>query len=367
MNLNAGSLGGVFPRLDSNRLEVISLLINDKCNLNCRHCYLAGYNDESMSIGEWMKVCTGIFKDLSPSILCIAGKEPFFNIQSVELWSSIIELRNQFQPPTSRNTKIGLITNGMNIDRFYETLLQYPPDYLDVSVDGKPEVHDQIRGVGSFDSLKPNLLWLSKNLPERIWITHTLFNNNINEFPAFIKFFVSEYRISQFAIGLFRESTFSDNYLSLGGDISRIVNTFKSLKDIVFGKPITMVLELGFDQLPAIMAFMKLSDRNSLETWGTISLKLSDCLTLQVNYSTIPTGLWHSVRISASGHWLSAEDMLFPLDYNNRAVINLHDCAFDVYKAYDHGLKKVKVFHKSIVPHLININSKSTPIEQFTI
>jgi len=39
-NIMAGSLGGLFPRLSTDRLEVVSIVLNNVCNLHCQHCYL---------------------------------------------------------------------------------------------------------------------------------------------------------------------------------------------------------------------------------------------------------------------------------------------------------------------------------------
>ena len=366
MNLNAGSLGGCFPRLDSKRLEILSILINDECNLNCRHCYLSEYKDKSLRFSEWIKVFTGIFKDLSPSILCIAGKEPFFDSKSVTLWSSIIELRNHIQSSASRRTKIGLITNGMLINEFSDSILRTPPDYIDVSVDGIPEIHDQIRGAGTFDAMAPNLLWLSKKLPDRIWLTHTLFNNNIDKLPSFLEYFAREFRVYHFAVGFYREVPNSDNSLSLVGHLTKFINAIKSIEHIKVNHPIKVILELGFDQLNETAALMKIVGDSFKNNWGSKTIRLGKYITLKINYSSIPTGLWHSVRLSSSGGWISSEDMMLAREYSNRAVTNLRQCGLNAKNAYLIGLKhllrneKYKRIDSSISRFKSNKSSAST-------
>lgn len=54
-NLMAGSLNNNFQRLEDDRPEVISILINNSCNLHCRHCYLQTHpQDKYLTNDQWM-------------------------------------------------------------------------------------------------------------------------------------------------------------------------------------------------------------------------------------------------------------------------------------------------------------------------
>ncbi|MBE7445171.1 MAG: radical SAM protein [Planctomycetia bacterium] len=121
-----------------NCLQVVSLAINDTCNLRCRHCYLqtAQTQISILSDHEWLYLADSLFTYISPSVLAFVGKEPLLNFQSVKLISAVIQLRDTIQTSKHNRTDIGLLTNGMSLLRFSDILLANPPDYLDISVDG---------------------------------------------------------------------------------------------------------------------------------------------------------------------------------------------------------------------------------------
>ena len=62
------------------------------------------------------------------------------------------------------------------------------PDYIDISLDGNKEVHDFIRGEGTFDALMSNLQILSKyKLHEKVFISFTLNRMNVSCIDKLIK------------------------------------------------------------------------------------------------------------------------------------------------------------------------------------
>ncbi len=69
-------------------------------------------------------------------------------------------------PPHFMNggTGSGIVTNGTLLDRHAETV----PDCLDkiyVSVDGPEQLHDSIRGAGTFRKIRENLLAVKRAAP----------------------------------------------------------------------------------------------------------------------------------------------------------------------------------------------------------
>src|SRR5262249_43073294 len=60
-------------------------------------------------------------------------------------------------------------------------------------------------------------------------------------------------------------------------------------------------------------------------------------LTLRINVSRVPVGLWRAVRVTPEGYWLAAEDLIDAPDYAHRAVARLRDYGFDSRRAYEAG------------------------------
>lgn len=339
MNINAGSMGGRFPDFGSAHLEVLSILINNSCNLHCQHCYLKSHAEESLGHDEWLRVFKSVFRDLAPSILCFAGREPLLDSKSVAIWSDAIKLRDQLQTSQSRRTAIGFITNGMSALTHADKILSRPPDYIDVSIDGLPETHDRIRGAGAFDALEPNLRWLIDRFPDRIWVTHTLLGCNLDDLPAFVSFLHREFGLSNFALGLYHEQSNADPALSLLGRINRIPQIIRELGEIAIDGPVEVIIELGCDQIGEVKDLQRMGWRPPIQGGSSDSKRLSNGLVFRINSSSIPTGLWHSVRISSGGCWLAAEDMLYPSEYSKRAVVNMRNCEYNTCQAYEMGLQ----------------------------
>jgi MoaA/NifB/PqqE/SkfB family radical SAM enzyme len=204
-NIMAGSLGGLFPNLSMERLEVLSVVLNNSCNLRCRHCYLEPESHEPfLNREEWCTFFTSVFRDLVPSVVSFAGKEIFSDHSSVGLLFEAIQTRDRLQRGAARRTHIGVITNGTLLHRFRERILECPADHIDVSVDGLPPVHNEIRGPGAFDQLAPNLHWLTEAFPDRVWLTHTLFTQNVRGLPEFVTFYERMFGQRRFSLGLYQ-------------------------------------------------------------------------------------------------------------------------------------------------------------------
>jgi len=69
---------------------------------------------------------------------------------------------------------------------------------------------------------------------------------------------------------------------------------------------------------------------------------LDNGLTLTFNIARIPVGLWRSVRVSSSGGWVAAEDMLRVNEYNRLAAAWVRECGYDAVKLYQAGLASAR-------------------------
>jgi MoaA/NifB/PqqE/SkfB family radical SAM enzyme len=120
--------------------------ITHRCNLKCNMCGHYGeagvnpkYRDE-LSIPK-LKIIIDDISSFSPFVT-ITGGEPFIR-------KDIMEILWLFK---EKNISFGLLTNGTLINSdIAHKLAIINPSYMNISVDGPKEIHEQIRGNNTFD------------------------------------------------------------------------------------------------------------------------------------------------------------------------------------------------------------------------
>ncbi len=137
------------------------------CNLHCTHCYwwLNRKENEELTVEQWKKIIENKFKKQHVFIVTLVGGEPMLRPDVVELFI------NEFPK------RVCLVTNGTIPLKKYEKLYFYW-----VSIDGTEQIHDQIRGKGSYDTARKNVKdYISKHgakAHKDIWISMTI--NSLN-------------------------------------------------------------------------------------------------------------------------------------------------------------------------------------------
>jgi radical SAM protein with 4Fe4S-binding SPASM domain len=126
--------------------------LTERCNLRCSHCYQTGAADPELSfdeirqgldeIAEMFDAWTGVYSLCFAPTFNITGGEPLLR---GDLFAVLEELRH-------RGYLAYLLTNGTLVDRrtagrLHEAGLAG----VQVSIEGCDEIHDSIRGPGSFD------------------------------------------------------------------------------------------------------------------------------------------------------------------------------------------------------------------------
>lgn len=145
--------------------EVLSMSINqahdffvqwhltERCNLRCTHCYQTGKGSDEMPLGdikaaigemeEMLKAWSDAYGiDFSTSFN-VTGGEPFLHRDIFEI---LEELRR-------RHFDVYLLSNGTLINKEKARLLSWlGVKGVQVSIEGPEEIHESIRGKGSFAS-----------------------------------------------------------------------------------------------------------------------------------------------------------------------------------------------------------------------
>lgn len=145
-----------------------SVEVTNKCNLRCKHCYF--FTDPpkyELEPQEMVETITRLHKEKGRVWNCTwVGGEPLLRPQIIE----------QLIPKFKHNT---VVTNG-----------SIPlPDWkvgFYVSLDGTKEIHDQIRGNGSYEKLKRNVTD-PKNYGKTIRLACCLNNLNKNSIEAMLE------------------------------------------------------------------------------------------------------------------------------------------------------------------------------------
>ncbi len=156
--------------------------ITDRCNLRCYHCYQTDYSQSTeLKLEELKKIATNINCALAAwgmdGRVAVTGGEPFMRKDLFNLLS--------FLEKQKYVKKIGILSNGTLIKdaQFLKTLKKL--HYVQLSLEGRREVNDAIRGKGVFDKvIESTRLLKESGIPVRWMIT--IHKKNVAEVPSII-------------------------------------------------------------------------------------------------------------------------------------------------------------------------------------
>jgi len=150
---------------------ICGLVLNDSCNLHCRHCRLANRGQPDLSIGQ-ATTALDSFSSRGGRTLYIEGGEPF-------IWR---DGRYDLEDVIAYARNIGFLscvvyTNGTRpIETTANTVF--------VSVDGLRSTHDELRGR-SFDRIMSNI---RASRHRSLYVNYTINNCNKDEIEAFCEY-----------------------------------------------------------------------------------------------------------------------------------------------------------------------------------
>lgn len=164
------------------------LHITNKCNLDCKYCYILKNENEmnyNTAIDSINKIINKYKEENKKEILLtFAGGEPFLNYNLME---QIILYTNKFK---DINFKYRILTNGTLINDKYIKFIKKNNIDIRISLDGIKEYNDINRcyknGSGSYEQVIKNILLLKENnIKPTINIVIT--NNNIKGLESITK------------------------------------------------------------------------------------------------------------------------------------------------------------------------------------
>lgn len=118
----------------------ILLMLTLRCNLKCAMCLLAEHRAGGAELT--LDELKALVDDLAASFrfkafIHLTGGEPLLRHDVLDL---LVHIK-------SRGFSCSLTTNGLLLEQHAEALVQSGLDRLQVSLDGPPEIHDQVRGM----------------------------------------------------------------------------------------------------------------------------------------------------------------------------------------------------------------------------
>lgn len=318
----------------------ITFVINNTCNLACKHCYLQveKLTADALSLDESERLLNSAL-DCSPDLICLSGKEVFLGSRGSQLLSWLCSARDR----RGASTRIGAITNGTLLHFHRDAILSSTLDYLDISVDGIRADHDFNRGVGAYDQMLPNLKWAAQHLRERLFVNMTLQQRNFRGLPQAIAE-LHQVGVSTVGCSFYHQLPYTDPGLELRSeDYDSILTSLNALAAITLKRPLTVLVEVDLLSLPAMLAFFR-SDwfapgDVSVDKHGEFYCEhiLSNGLQLQIRFSPFPLLAFKSVRITPEGNYIAAEDTVNTRLYSKHSLGNIRDFNFDLFRLQAHA------------------------------
>ncbi|TAN40546.1 MAG: radical SAM protein [Nitrospirae bacterium] len=160
--------------------------ITERCNLRCIHCYQEDLPcpepawDDLMEVLEQFKSFIRSSRSLSGkkrfrAHVTVTGGEPFIRQDFIPLLEKLAA--------ESRLFSFAVLTNGTMLDSsVVRSLSRLKPGFVQVSIDGDQETHDNIRGKGSYEQAVSGLRRLAgEHIPAHI--SFTAHRSNFRDFP----------------------------------------------------------------------------------------------------------------------------------------------------------------------------------------
>ena len=173
---------------NANRL-LLQFHITGRCNLRCKHCYRTEGDAEILSLENIKTVIdqflilrkkyNDIYKIKKPGHINITGGEPFFRSDIKEILRYLGEHQSEIT--------YGILSNGSFIDaETIEILKETRVSFIQLSIDGNREIHDDIRAAGDYDRVFETAEKLEKH-GIRTYISFTANKENYEFLPYIAK------------------------------------------------------------------------------------------------------------------------------------------------------------------------------------
>ena len=181
--------------------------ITSRCNLRCEHCFYKETLDAKDPGEQDLVQINKTTKEMGPMLwYALGGGEPFVR-KDLDSLHGVINTN-------SRPKVFTIPTNGWYTESTYLQVLRMlqqingRPLIIQFSIDGNQEIHNTIRGPGSWEKIQitfPRLRALQKIYPNlHLAIITVVTPDNYQIYPKFVDELITEFQPNQLNINLFR-------------------------------------------------------------------------------------------------------------------------------------------------------------------
>lgn len=314
----------------------LAMVVNNECNLKCAHCFLQipQLSRNRLTPPDWQRLLdSAVREDIGQYV--VVGKEVFLGKVGPQVVSVLGSIRQQ--RPCMRT---GVVTNGTLLHHHFDRIQESKLSHMDISMEGAEADHDAIRGPGAFASVRENVKWAARALGERLFVTLTLQNRNLERLDEALLAFAG-LGVKSVGISPYEPLPYTDASLALSDENLR--SFFQNLEDLErLSLPHEMFIQVDACVVaPRVLAaFMESHwfDLDAMQMDGTgflyLSHRFANGLTLSFRFLPWPLTLDFSTRISADGEIVAVADGYQARTYNINSLANVRDFDFDFGAAF---------------------------------
>ena len=342
--------------------RTVTLVVNNTCNLRCRHCYLQvpRLDGAPLNDGEWARLADSLV-GVDPELVCLSGKEVLVGSTGLALLRRLAKRRGIERTAY----RLGFITNGTLMHRHRDALVDADPSYVDISVDGLPDDHDAVRGAGAFAALEPNLRWAVRTFGPRLFVNLTLQKRNAGAVVDAVAF-LHRLGVPNVELGFYRPLPYTDRALALSAaDVAGVFDRLSELEAIPDGRRLRVLLDLDVATPAPLAAFLAspwfsfdaIRVDGNLEPF--VEHRLRNGATIEMRFAPYPVGISRSVRITPEGHYLAAEDTIDTTGYAAHSLGNVRDADYDFARLHASARQSPRLhqlcrtFFAGVLPNLM--------------
>lgn len=309
----------------------VSWKVVSACNLRCEHCY---FNDKSEKVynssndlnkEEIINLANDLTTNLGIVNYSITGGEPLSRKDIFE----VIKIIKASKGIVSLQTNGTLITK--TISQRLRKLLNPNTDYIQISLDGLENTHDNIRGKGSFKKAI-NGIKLMINSGINVNVNCTPISKNISELTDLYKL-CTEIGVNKFSLSRF--IPYNDTQKELEPNLSYLIEVFAEI--LKFSKSSQTYLEFHYRFFDFVSnetlrqyadEYLKKHKPNNMDLCENVSCHKHNTLFIDADgkfYLCFASkhnnkGLGDYRKSTASGIWNNRKNNIF---FNERLIANM--------------------------------------------
>ncbi|MDE2230989.1 MAG: radical SAM protein [Candidatus Omnitrophica bacterium] len=161
-------------------LNDITIEITNHCQLHCQHCGIWAEKDRhEMSSSLVVRMMRQLLARYEVYFVSITGGEPFLNRNCGRVLKAMSFFRRRGQI-----SGFGVYSNAAYFEGVRRVMTAYGKDlsgmHMGISIDGRQEVHDRLRGPGAFGKSLKTIEWLAAHFGKDIILEFKFTINRLN-------------------------------------------------------------------------------------------------------------------------------------------------------------------------------------------